>query len=685
MSEQKREQQQSRSAEERTLATVRRSLDAANRELAVRRRQTGLLLRRTSESLRMPVAELLSALDALSPEQHAGGRERAEIDAVRIPARRLLRIAEALECTSGLATGTLSLNPVVFASERFLAELESALVEQLQGSALEVRLQLLRRLPLELRGDLQRMRQMVQCVVDAAAERLTVGAVVVTVSYAPQEQDLIFSISDSGPGLAAEQVYALQEELRQPIDRTVLLGEHATLDLKLAAEIAQALGGRLEMESDEALGSTILCRVQSPAVIATEKMPAVEAHRPPPPTSGLGLEQLSGSMLIVDDQLENQRLAAYLLRKTKVRFTIAENGAEALERASTGQFDVILMDLTMPHMDGSTAAAALRARGFTGPIVAVTAVQRPDELQHWDAARFDAVLEKPFSAGEFYEVVRNQLKAAATTQSHSAASLVTQPSKRADSVLQATVGREDSTLPVESQYQADPAFTEVIEEFRSTLLPSADELKGLSAAGDWKQLAFRANELAGAASMTGFRALSDLLTQLEVRSGAGQAEAVLPLLQEFEHLARRIAKPGILSRSETPRLRPPNRPDSSDLATRPSTSIPSVAAEPVVVSDLINSSSGCLEVVLEFLDSVNDYLTQIERFALDQQWEKVGRVAHEVSGTAALCGYQTFARTAQQLEAQAQHGSDEDAANLLKALMQEAKAMQRGRDALVDR
>ena len=129
-----------------------------------------------------------------------------------------------------------------------------------------------------------------------------------------------------------------------------------------------------------------------------------------PPSSLVGK-----SLLVAEDGPENQRIIALLLRKAGATVTVVENGQLAIEAAQTDTFDAILLDMQMPVMDGYDAAAALRAQGYTGPIVALTALAMEGDREKCLAAGCDDYATKPLQRQTLLTLLEAQLARASSS------------------------------------------------------------------------------------------------------------------------------------------------------------------------------------------------------------------------------------------------------------------------------
>jgi len=177
------------------------------------------------------------------------------------------------------------------------------------------------------------------------------------------------------------------------------LGLEVALGMALARRIVGELGGRLADESNPGAGLTVTFELRLPKAAGA---PAPEVRHP----------TRSGHVLVVDDNATNRMVAQALCEMFDCTCEAASDGLEAVEAARAGRFDLILMDIKMPRMDGVTAARAIRAlggeRGET-PIVALTANTDPDDAAHYLAAGMDGVIEKPMKPEHLLSILQQAL------------------------------------------------------------------------------------------------------------------------------------------------------------------------------------------------------------------------------------------------------------------------------------
>jgi len=253
-------------------------------------------------------------------------------------------------------------------------------------------------------GDYEHVRQILFNLIGNALKFTSDGRIDFRGSVQPTEAgyDLVFAVSDTGPGISRQDLDTIFEEFGQSDAGKTFGG--TGLGLSISWKLARALGGSLTVSSEVGLGSTFTLRVP---VAAGDARAIVRDSQDP-----AGTPQVPCRVLVAEDNSVNQMVVRGMLEQMGHRVTIVGNGREAIEswRRQTGAFDVILMDIEMPDMDGLQAAAAIRAAetetGFQRiPIVALTANAFDSQRQAYLAAGMDDVLTKPLRIGELRHVL----------------------------------------------------------------------------------------------------------------------------------------------------------------------------------------------------------------------------------------------------------------------------------------
>ncbi len=253
--------------------------------------------------------------------------------------------------------------------------------------------------------DAIRLRQIVVNLVSNAVKFTCEGSVSITVSAHPTEESgmcrLRVQVSDTGIGIPME----LRERLFKPFSQ---IDASATrqyggsgLGLAISQRLAGALGGEIRCESSEGVGSKFILELKL-RVDLTPAIPLSASHAAEKPVT-------KRRVLIAEDHVNNRQLIALMLRSQGLEPDLVENGNQAVEKATVNDYDLILMDVRMPGLDGLSASMEIRRRlyGHKQPrIVAVTASAYPEERRRCEEAGMDGVLLKPFVLADLLAELR---------------------------------------------------------------------------------------------------------------------------------------------------------------------------------------------------------------------------------------------------------------------------------------
>ncbi|HEX6860196.1 MAG TPA: ATP-binding protein [Caulobacteraceae bacterium] len=252
-------------------------------------------------------------------------------------------------------------------------------------------------------GDPMRLRQVLSNLVANAVKFTNEGEV--RVEIATTLRGLRFSITDTGIGIPADRVAELFEKFVQADSSMSRRFGGSGLGLAICREFVDIMGGRLAVQTQEGHGSTFAFELPLPKVRDAEPMePEALAATPALPIR----------VLAAEDSKPNQLVLKALLEPLGVELTVVSDGVEALKTYKTGDFDLILMDIQMPHMNGIDAAAAIRefevkkTRART-PILALSANVMAHQLKDYFAVGMDGYIAKPIDAGNLVEAIRNTL------------------------------------------------------------------------------------------------------------------------------------------------------------------------------------------------------------------------------------------------------------------------------------
>lgn len=275
--------------------------------------------------------------------------------------------------------------------------------------------------PTNIVTDPVRVKQVLLNIVNNAVKFTSQGSVSIRVGYSRDEQQLRFDVSDTGIGMSAEEQVKLFKPFSQADASTTRKYGGTGLGLHLSKRLAEKLGGGISVDSAPDRGSCFSITVHAPEAEGSvwvnndTEVPRAEAQAPLATAPSV-----SGRVLLAEDVEANQKLISLCLRRLGAEVEIAKNGQIAVEKALADDFDLVLMDMQMPVMDGMQAVETLRSRGYVGPILALTANAMDEDKKRYQAVGCDGFLAKPLQRDQFNAVVSGYLPEGATTNVESA-------------------------------------------------------------------------------------------------------------------------------------------------------------------------------------------------------------------------------------------------------------------------
>ncbi|NYZ23675.1 hybrid sensor histidine kinase/response regulator, partial [Azospirillum oleiclasticum] len=328
---------------------------------------------------------------------------------LRIACRSLLAIINDVLDLSKFEAGKIEIDAAPFD----LHEEIEHVISVLQPAAREKRIALFANIgpgvPARVVGDADRLRQVLLNLLSNAVKFTSHGSVTLSVAVtgvSPASATMKLVVTDTGVGIPADKHHLLFKKFSQADRRFGGTG----LGLAISKHLVEAMGGSIGFQSEPGLGSTFHVTITFP-VAGLTAMAGTERTRLPPLA-----ERLTGRILLVEDVDMNQELIGRMLRNAGHRVDIAGDGEQALAAVADRAYDLVLMDLRMPVMDGFTAAAAIRALpGPTArtPILALTATVLPDDVERCRAVGMNGHIAKPVEREELLATVQHWLGNAA--------------------------------------------------------------------------------------------------------------------------------------------------------------------------------------------------------------------------------------------------------------------------------
>ncbi|MGB1465023.1 MAG: ATP-binding protein [Alcanivorax nanhaiticus] len=394
------------------------SIDHAQKQLAEARMQAegasktkSQFLANMSHEIRTPMTAILGYTELLRNGALSPGDQKRYLSIIQHNGDALLALINDVLDLSRIEAGQVMSEQRLFSPQELLDEVVDSLLLKAQEKGLELKLELLTPLPAALFGDLFRLRQILVNLAGNAVKFTEHGHVCVKTSWDGLAQSLKVRVEDTGIGISESQLKSIFQPFSQADASHSRRYAGTGLGLSIARELARAQGGDITVSSRVGRGSQF--ELVLPLAVANEV--PVSADTPTPQSeSAKGL--LSGRVLLAEDNLVNRLFVRKVLENAGLKLVEAENGKEACrEFADNPDFDLIVLDMQMPEMDGYQTVVELRERGFTGPVLALTANVLAADRQRCLDAGCDEFLGKPVRIQDLVQVCSRLLHQAETS------------------------------------------------------------------------------------------------------------------------------------------------------------------------------------------------------------------------------------------------------------------------------
>ncbi|MGS3184437.1 ATP-binding protein [Aeromonas taiwanensis] len=381
----------------------------ANREAEAGKRAKSSFLANMSHEIRTPMNGILGMLSLLADRTMAP-REREYLETARESANHLLGLLNDILDISKLEEGRIELQLVPCHLPKLLEDIRALMQNNCSAKGIQLSLTLAPDTPEWLMMDPLRVRQILFNLLNNAIKFTHQGAVTIRVDSQALDKDrhaIRIAIQDTGIGMSRHQIENLFQRFSQADVSITRQYGGSGLGLEISRNLARLMGGDISVESQEGCGSTFTyswpARVTTPSIVCLPAKPvAQERYR----------------ILLVDDNATNRKVIGAMLDSVGHQVTLAIQGAEALDKLAQASFDLVLMDVQMPVMDGLAATTHIRASQQPWadiPIIALTADAMPESKQYYLSHGMNGYITKPINKetllGEINRhVIREQFK-----------------------------------------------------------------------------------------------------------------------------------------------------------------------------------------------------------------------------------------------------------------------------------
>ena len=444
-----------------------------------------------SHEIRTPLTAIIGYAETLLDEDLPRQQHHNAVQTIIRTGRHLSHLINEILDISKIESNRLELEIIQTSPVQLVNEVEALVRVQTTARGLSFAVHYHLPLPRRIASDPTRLKQILLNLCGNAVKFTERGGVDIDVRLDTARQLLFFAVRDTGIGIAPEEMNKLFQRFSQADASTTRRFGGTGLGLYISRELAELMGGTITVTSEPGQGSCFVLSVatgglQDPLITTKEQLDE-ELRVEQTATRPVTITALRGRILLAEDNPDNQQLFAYLIGKTGAEIVVAENGRTAVEKALADDFDLVLMDMQMPEMDGTEATAMLRELGYSRPIVMLTANSTDEDKRRCLDAGADGFLSKPVEQAQFYDILSSMLPPA------------------------------QSTMPADpdDDFMKDPRIQAIVSNFLATLEEKIAALKADILHGDPTTAARAAHSLKGSAACLGYDDLAATAAAIE--------------------------------------------------------------------------------------------------------------------------------------------------------------------------
>ena len=468
-----------------------------------------------SHEIRTPLTAIIGFSERLlNRNQNIEQREEATRTIIR-NSTHLNQIVNDILDLSKIEAGQLEIERKNISLTQILTELDSLTGMQAREAGLEFVINYNFPIPKIIETDPVRLKQILINLCGNAVKFTQQGSITTDISYDAVTNQVKFSVRDTGIGMTSEEMHKIFKPFSQADISTTRKFGGTGLGLCISMQLAEKLGGSITCTSEKKKGSQFCFTINAGEIDKIKLINTIDdsPSRASNETISNKPAPLKGRILLAEDSPDNQQLVSHYVSETGASLTIVENGQLAVEEILVNDYDLVLMDVQMPVMDGLEATNWLRTLGYKKPIVMLTANAMKEDHKRSKIVGADDYLVKPVDLSKFYHVLNKYLEPALP---------YTPDIKQADHDKKQT---KDIT--------ANPRFKELVLRFVNKLPEMLEEINQATSNHEWTRVKAVSHNLKGMGGSFGYNEITDVAGAINKKITDNDLDGIVDIISRL--------------------------------------------------------------------------------------------------------------------------------------------------------
>ena len=441
-----------------------------------------------SHEIRTPLTSIIGFAEAMSDNKPMKKEARIDIaNTIVKNGKHLLTIINDILDISKIEANRMDFEKIYFSPVELITDVEDIIKGQFHEKGIQLYIEYDFPLPNVICNDALRIKQIILNLCSNALKFTKAGKVSIKVFCDIENEKMYFNVIDSGIGLTQDQIGKVFDAFTQADSSTTRKYGGTGLGLSLSKQFAEKMGGTITVDSLQGIGSQFCVSISTGKI--DPKQLIVGEPELPEKIDYIKYQydysyRVKGSILIVEDNYDNQQLLSILLADIGAEITYAENGQEAIDKTFNKSYDLIFMDMQMPVMGGIEATKILRESNYKKPIVALTANAMKSDYDMCMQAGCDGFLTKPINKEKLFQAIYKYLEI-------------------------------DNEIVLETFENRSRKMQALIIKFVNGLPAKLKNIEKLKSENKWKELRAELHKIKGVGTSMGYPNVTDIAAEME--------------------------------------------------------------------------------------------------------------------------------------------------------------------------